>query len=468
MRESPVGEGREEMAQEDVLRCERHGAGTRLTCAECGVPICPRCMVRTDVGLRCENCAAPSRPAEEAAAGIARRLAIAIVAALAGIVVVLGAIVLIARSGQETPGAGDEPARGRWSKAPALQLIRGSTSAVTLRDGRVAVVGGGLGSIPLDATEIFDPATRTWSASGKLNEARRGHVALRLRDGRVLVAGGIARGRLLRSAEIFHPQSRSWTKTAAMNVPRLGHTMTLLPDGRVLVAGGTGTRGPASEGSQSVRPVASAEIFDPATRRWTPVGGMVTPRFEHTSTELADGRVLIAGGLGYEQGKVQPVAAAELFDPATGTFTRAASMQEPRTDHAAAAIEGGLVFVLGGDSGRSAIASAEVYDAARGTWSKAASLRQARRGHSATVLGDGTVVVVGGEFFNEGTRTSLASAERYDPREDVWSSAGRMRCFRSEQAAALLRNGHVLIVAGDAAFPGKPPVAQSCVELYVP
>ena len=468
MRESRVGKGRKGMAQEDVLRCERHGAGTRLTCAECGVPICPRCMVRTDVGLRCENCAAPARPVEKAAPRTVPRLAIAIVAALAGIVVVLGAIVLIGRSEQEKPGRGAEPARGRWSTAPALQLIRGSTSAVTLRDGRVVVAGGGLGSIPLDATEIFDPTTRRWSTSAKLNEARRGHVALRLRDGRVLVAGGIARGRLLRSAEIFDSRKESWTKAADMKVPRLGHTMTLLPDGRVLVAGGTGTRGPASEGSQSVRPIASAEIFDPASRRWTSVGGMLTPRFEHTATELADGRVLIAGGLGYEQGKVQPVAAAELFDPSTGTFTRAASMQEPRTDHAATALEGGRVIVLGGDSGRSAIASAEVYDAARGAWSKAASLREARRGHSVTVLRDGTVVVVGGEYFNEGTRTSLASAERYDPREDDWFSAGRMSCFRSEQAAALLRNGSVLIVAGDAAFPGKPPVAQSCVELYVP
>ncbi len=36
-----------------VLECEAHGNATRLTCADCGTPICPQCLVKTEVGLKC-------------------------------------------------------------------------------------------------------------------------------------------------------------------------------------------------------------------------------------------------------------------------------------------------------------------------------------------------------------------------------------------------------------------------------
>lgn len=42
--------------------CQAHQTPTRLTCARCGAPICPRCMHRTPVGLRCGDCAAPAHP----------------------------------------------------------------------------------------------------------------------------------------------------------------------------------------------------------------------------------------------------------------------------------------------------------------------------------------------------------------------------------------------------------------------
>lgn len=43
------------------MECARHpGTETGLTCGRCGTPICPRCMVMTDVGGRCPDCA-PAR-----------------------------------------------------------------------------------------------------------------------------------------------------------------------------------------------------------------------------------------------------------------------------------------------------------------------------------------------------------------------------------------------------------------------
>lgn len=424
-------------------------------------------MVRTDVGLRCEECDSPA-PVASTTARSRRRLYLAAGSAVVGVVVLVFALLIAGRSGDGETAAAPGPVVGVWEQGSALTRIRGSTSALPLPDGSVAVVGGGLGSVPLAATEIFDPRTGTWTTGGRLENARRGHGAVLLDDGRALLAGGFDGTELLASAEMRNPATGRWMPTGQMTAPRLGHTMTVLGDGTVLVTGGTGTTGPASRGSQTVQPSASAEIFTPRTGTWKPVDDMLVPRFEHTATLLPDGRVLIAGGLGVVDGRVQPVAAVELYDPNTRTFSRTSPLVQARSDHAAVALDDGRVLVVGGDAGDVASAGGEVYNPAIGGWVQAASLHQPRRGHSATLLADGTVLVAGGEFFTGGTRTSLAAAERYDPAEDVWSNAGRMACPRSEHGAALLPDGSVLIVAGDATFPGKPPIAQSCVDLYRP
>lgn len=451
----------------DTLRCEAHGAETRLTCSVCDASICSRCLVRTDVGLRCERCASPGgvRPRKTPR----RRLALGVGVSLVGLALLVGVLATSGPlDGEEPRGEAGMRVVGTWTAARPLSAVRGSTSALPLADGRVMAVGGGIGRVPLAASELFDPGSGTWSRSGQLAQARRGHRAAVLADGSQLVAGGIARGKLLASAEVQGRSPDSWTAVGQMSEPRLGHTMTVLRDGRVLVTGGTGRAAPAGQGSQTVRPVASAEVFDPSTQRWTAAGQMTVPRFEHTASLLPDGRVLIAGGLGVRRGKAVPVASTELYDPGTRTFSLAEDMSSARTDHAAATLQDGRVLVSGGDRGTAPLASAEVFDPGRATWSRAASLADARRGHSATLLEDGTVLVSGGERFVAGARRSLSSAERFDPGRGVWRSAGDMSCPRSEHGAATLPDGSVLVVGGDAAFPGESPKAQSCVDRYRP
>ncbi len=453
----------------DLLRCESHGAQTRLTCSECGVPICTRCLVRTDVGLRCERCASPGVVGSR---GLPRRrLALAVGISLAGLLVLLAVMLatMAPRDSADQRGEGRTPAVGTWKRARPLLAVRGSTSAIALPEGRVMVVGGGVGSIPIAASEIFEAGSGAWSGSGRLVHARRGHRAAVLEDGSVLVAGGIAQGKLLASAELHgRSPAASWASTGQLSEPRLGHTLTVLRDGRVLVTGGTGRAGPPSRGSQTVRPIASAEVFDPRTQRWSAAGQMSVPRFEHTASLLPDGRVLIAGGLGIRSGETVPVASAELYNPATRTFSRTGEMASARTDHAAATLQDGRILVSGGDGGTAPLASAEIFDPAREAWSGAASLARTRRGHSATPLQDGTVLVTGGESFVGGARSSLTSAERFDPSRNVWRSAGDMSCPRSEQGAAILPDGSVLVVGGDAASPGESPKAQRCADRYQP
>ena len=140
-----------------------------------------------------------------------------------------------------------------------------------LNDGRVLVAGGGHGADRVASAEIYDPGDRRIYDTGQLVEARGQAGASRLADGQVLEVGG---GDAYEpTAETYDPVSGDWTSTAPMMRWRASPSVTLLDDGQVLVAGGFGT-GPGT-GTES-----SAEIYDPATRSWTATAPMAVDRVE--------------------------------------------------------------------------------------------------------------------------------------------------------------------------------------------
>ncbi len=458
-----------------ALKCERHGELTRLSCVDCGKPICPKCAVRTEVGLKCEDDATPAAIPEKALA-MMRPSRKPLFLGIGGAVVaaVLIAVVLLSGGESEEAPPAALPPVGSWRQAADLATIRGTTTAIVLRDGKVLVAGGGVGAIPVEAAELFEPSSGTWTSTGSLAQARRGHTAALLNDGRVIVAGGRdTDGEPMSSVEIYDPAIGRWSPAAPMNIGRLGHSMSVLADGRVLVAGGS-SRGPSeASGGQTIRPDATAEVFDPATNAWRPTSPMRNARFEHTATALADGKVLLAGGQGPgDGGRVQALATVEVFDPAVDGFVSTTNLGEARTNHAAVLLsDRSSVLVMGGAGGDNAdvsISSAELFDARSGTWTRVGPLNLDRTGQTATLLSDGRVLVAGGESAKRGQRRSLQSTEVFDPNGREWRSAGDMACPRSEQAAVLLGDGTVLVVAGDAAFPGQNPIAQGCADRYQP
>jgi hypothetical protein len=138
-----------------------------------------------------------------------------------------------------------------------------------------------------------------------------------------------------------------------MATARARHTATLLPDGRVIVVG-------AGDGR-------AAEIFDPATERWTTTRNMVEARTNHTATLLPDGTVLVAGGSG---GQGLPVPSAELFDPTSHCWTATGTMREARANHTATLLRDGTVWAMGGaidPDGEAVLATGELYDPRTGT-----------------------------------------------------------------------------------------------------
>jgi len=224
------------------------------------------------------------------------------------------------------------------------------------------------------------------------------------------------------------PAANAWTVVGAPTVDRGVNGITIgLADGRVLVAGG---------GHQALN---SAEIFDPASGSWTATGSMHGARTYPVAVRLADGKVLVAGG---DDGG--NLASAELFDPAIGVWTATGSMTIARQQAFAAVLSDGKVLVGGAGTSVGLDSSAEVFDPATGRWTPTGAMTTGRAGPlSATRLNDGRVLVAGG--FAGDKRT----VELYDPTKGTWATAEQMHAERvDEQTAVLLTDGRVLISGG--------------------
>jgi hypothetical protein len=294
----------------------------------------------------------------------------------------------------------------------------------------------------------------SFGSTGSMGAARYGAVAAPLGDGRVLVAGGYyddAGGdHYLSSAEVFNPASGAFSSAGigAMGTPRRGAVAAPLPDGRVLVAGGSYDDGTEHH-------LASAEVFNPATGAFTAVDDMTVARVRAAAAPLPDGRVLVAGG---NNGSAR-LSSAEVFNPATGAFTPVSDMGADRARAAATPLADGRVLIAGGTNGPPvpgaevgpALASAEIFNPATNTFSSAGigAMGTARRAPAAAPLPDGRVLVTGGSN-GDGGEHYLASAEVFNPDTNTFSSAGigAMGTSRTGAVAAPLPDGRVLVAGG--------------------
>jgi N-acetylneuraminic acid mutarotase len=362
-----------------------------------------------------------------------------------------------------------DPTAGRWSPVGDLQVVshgvptvagRSYHTATLLNDGRV-LVAGGAGNVNynkftvFNTSELFDPRTNAWTFTGNMHVARAQHAGVLLADGRALVVGGSTVRSLTATSEIFTPAVRgtqtgplrladvraaarwsmarvpvtqalslaprvrahgpsrsvigNWALTGSMHVTRAGANgfpAVLLPSGKVLVEGCD---------QQLGRGGVTAELYDPASGKWSLTGSMHVARCNHGAALLPDGRVLVAGG--DSGGVVHPDA--EIYDPATGKWTMAAHMNSTRFLLTMVTLSDGRPFVPAGAAfGTIPRDSADLYDPGTGTWTATPSLNISCYIYGSSVLLDGKVLVFGGQSQdNQWT----PSSEIYDPAANVWA-----------------------------------------------
>ena len=312
--------------------------------------------------------------------------------------------------------------------SPLLSWASSSPAVCSIDSSGLATCGP-LGTVTITANFYCPNSARLDSVvtgpRNNMNSRRVLHTATRLSDGRVLVAGGFADAYLytaVASADLYDPATRMFSATGGMVSPRANHTATLLPNGQVLITGGS-------------LDATSAELYDPATGLFTPTGSLNIARQGHTATLLSTGMVLIAGGYSLP---------AELYDPTSGTFTQIGSLSVQRYKGTATLLANGKVLFTGG-VGSPYVATAELFDPSTATFSQTGSMGTGRAYHTAVLLNDGTVFIAGGYI---GTAT-LSSTEIYNPSSGAFTPAGSMSTARDSHAATVLPSGKVLVSGGE-------------------
>lgn len=224
-------------------------------------------------------------------------------------------------AGVSPDGAPNEKRLSGELRGPALIAGRQRANSIFARRSGFPLLflGAGLILVPRCAGAPFQ-----FESTGSMISFRLHHTSTLLPNGRVLVAGGV-NGSYLRiaSTELYNPATGAWTPASNLTRPRSDHTATLLPNGNVLVAGGFDSHGDA---------LATVELYDPVRGTWTSSGALTTARGFHTATLLPAGNVLVAGGA-RTSSTVSPIARAELYNPAKGTWIDTASFKHARFLH---------------------------------------------------------------------------------------------------------------------------------------
>jgi hypothetical protein len=344
-----------------------------------------------------------------------------------------------------TPAVAQERA---WTAAGEMSARRYAPTATTLKDGRVLVAGGFDGAECVRSAQLYDPKSDRFSPTGSLVEGRNFAQAVLLNDGTVLVAGGFDERRgTLASAEIYDPATGTFRRPrGSLTSPRELFTATKLPNGKVLFIGGFNTR--------TGRTLASAEIYDPRTERFTATGTMRVSRFGHDAVLLPNlVKVLVVGGQERRREGWITQRTAEIFDVLTGEFTPVADMAHARDRPTAVWLPPlGKAMVIGGkgvgaDGEARDVLEAECFDPWTAAFLPGPKLAYGRMAHTLTPLPGGRFLLAGG-WNVAGNRTTETAEILVPDGGGRFEPAGQMARGRHDHGAAALPDGRVLIVGG--------------------
>lgn len=391
---------------------------------------------------------------------------------------------------------------GQWSKGADLPYAIGSLSLGLLKmtllpNGKVlGTIQGGLSQVTTDTPLLYDPQTNTWSTTSSLGESIGGQTTTVLPNGKVLLAGGYTycpadyQACATTIAKLYNPSTDTWAAVPSMPHPHADHAAVLLPNGKVAIIGGD------DSDISTPRVIASVDVYDPATNAWETAHDLPTPRFSHTALLLHNGRVLVLGGAvpaGFPTASVgcgvsncssSPVASRRpaqlaasfipeqplmpfcgingcsfatnsvvIYNPASDSWSNAASLPELRFDYTATVLPTGELLLAGGQtllpSGMLSVplSTTLLYDPTHDGWASGPAMHSTRMGHTATLLTTGQVLIAGGFGTAQvnGTPADLASTEIYDPATNIWLTGPPMIHTHSYAGATALATGQVFV-----------------------
>lgn len=316
-------------------------------------------------------------------------------------------------------------------------------------------------------SEIYSVAPGLWAASlGQLITQRDQFQMVKLSNGFVLAAGGLDNtGKPLASAELYNPATGTWSATTPMLNAR--YSFQMLGGSSALAAGGIINGSPSN----------LAEVYDPASATWTAISPMLKSRSNFQLVESGGIPLAVGGGSAFSEiyGSGNP----PVWTNTAGANGQAGLTLGDRHGFKMVALPfqpvgstngypGGDYIVSGGyDANGNALATTEIYDYQKGTWSATKPMSTARGNLQLVVLADGTVLAAGGATGAEANPTSyLSSAEIYNPLMTVaaWAPTTAMQKIRSSFAMIPIPGCTGVFAAGGVG----DPTGGTTSEVYNP
>ncbi|HKV64738.1 MAG TPA: galactose oxidase-like domain-containing protein [Candidatus Acidoferrum sp.] len=282
---------------------------------------------------------------------------------------------------------------------------------VVLPDGRAFVNGGTLQYDPFHGelrSAVYDLTTGAFNDLQSMAHGRWYPTVTTLADGRVMTFSGLSETGGTNTAVEIYSVGAGWsTQIGSPFTPPLYPRMHLLPNGKVFYSGST----------------TQSRIFDPVAKTWS--GVVATTNYSGTRTYGTSVLLPLTPANNYKPvviimgGGNPSTATTELIDlsAATPSWTYGPSMSQPRIEMNATILPSGKIIALGGslndeDTGTASL-NADLYDPATNTFSSAGKNAFARLYHSnSLLLPDGTVLFIGG---NPARGTYEQHMEIYSP-----------------------------------------------------
>lgn len=288
-----------------------------------------------------------------------------------GAAVVNGRIYVIGGAGEDSKPFGSvqvyDPATGTWAARANMPTSRGlfGTSA---EGGTIYAIGGTTrGLDKLAVVEAYDTATDTWTRRADMPTPRNA-LSAAVVDGKIYAIGGwgydrpkggwesidpTTTGQDFSTMEVYDPKTDTWATRAHMPTPR-SHMTASAFGGKIYAIGG----GARIVAGRSGEWLPLLEVYDTATNRWARAADLPTPRFA-LSSSVVDGRIYVMGGGAFSRGaassaeellrNTRNLSVVEVYDPASGRWTRGADLVTPRGWFSTSVVNG-KVYVVGGET----------------------------------------------------------------------------------------------------------------------
>nr|XP_044626622.1 actin-binding protein IPP isoform X3 [Equus asinus] len=226
----------------------------------------------------------------------------------------------------------------------------------------------------LSCVERFDTFSQYWTTVSSLHQARCG-LGVAVLGGMVYAIGGEKDSMIFDCTECYDPVTKQWTTVASMNQPRCGLGVcvcygAIYALGLIYVIGGIN-----NEGIE----LRSFEVYDPLSKRWSPLPPMGTRRAYLGVAALND-CIYSVGGWNETQDALHTV---EKYSFEEEKWVEVASMKVPRAGMCVVAVNG-LLYVSGGRSSShdflapGTLDSVEVYNPHSDTWTEIGNMITSR------------------------------------------------------------------------------------------